>query len=258
MADVDFELNTIVSGRYGSDIRMAIHDALQKINNDSSSAGGGGGSGPVGDVKLALEGYDSISTSGFCDYRSFEPVDFVQDSSSTARASASVTQTVLGTHVVLGIIAHTGTVTVSSAGWTHEYTSSGVVRGTTKMMISVYKKTATYEDVTLAVTSESSEVICLKIIVLNQNENITSKTASVSHTKYYNIVNDSSDAIYLAAAIDNGSPSFTINPADGATAMSSGQFEAFYVPKNSGEKDIYYYTQTVPEEGFEVVKLLLT
>lgn len=126
------------------------------------------------------------------------------------------------------------------------------------MMISVYKKTATYEDVTLSVTSESSEIICLKLIVLNQNENITSKSCSTVNTKYYDILNDSSDALYLAAAIDNGSPSFTINPTDNAIAMSSGQFEAFYIPKNSGEETIYYYAQTVPDEGFEIVKLLLT
>lgn len=39
MAVIDNELDVIKNGRYGSDIRMAIHDALKKVNQN------GGGSG---------------------------------------------------------------------------------------------------------------------------------------------------------------------------------------------------------------------
>lgn len=44
MADIIAELQTIKNGVYGKDIRMAIHDAIQKVNEDG---GGGGGAPPV-------------------------------------------------------------------------------------------------------------------------------------------------------------------------------------------------------------------
>ena len=41
MADLTIELNTIQNGRYGIDIRDAIHDAIDKINTqvDEQDAG---------------------------------------------------------------------------------------------------------------------------------------------------------------------------------------------------------------------------
>lgn len=53
MADIIAELQTIKNGIYGKDIRMAIHDALQKVNEDG---GGGGGSLSVNVAHLAAYG----------------------------------------------------------------------------------------------------------------------------------------------------------------------------------------------------------
>jgi hypothetical protein len=36
MADISNELRTIEKGRYGIDIRMAIHDALEKIADEEN------------------------------------------------------------------------------------------------------------------------------------------------------------------------------------------------------------------------------
>ena len=53
MADIIAELQTIKNGIYGKDIRMAIHDAIQKVNEDG---GGGGGPSPVNTSFLATYG----------------------------------------------------------------------------------------------------------------------------------------------------------------------------------------------------------
>ena len=53
MADIIAELQTIKNGIYGKDIRMAIHDALQKVNEDG---GGGGGPSSVNVAHLAAYG----------------------------------------------------------------------------------------------------------------------------------------------------------------------------------------------------------
>lgn len=55
MADIIAELQTIKNGIYGKDIRMAIHDALQKVNEDGGG-GGGGGSLSVNVAHLAAYG----------------------------------------------------------------------------------------------------------------------------------------------------------------------------------------------------------
>lgn len=52
MADIIAELQTIKNGIYGEDIRMAIHDALKKINED----GGGTGNLPVNIASLSTYG----------------------------------------------------------------------------------------------------------------------------------------------------------------------------------------------------------
>ena len=53
MADIIAELQIIKNGIYGKDIRMAIHDAIQKVNEDG---GGGGGPSPVNVSTLAAYG----------------------------------------------------------------------------------------------------------------------------------------------------------------------------------------------------------
>lgn len=40
LANIDNELDVIKTGRYGSDIRMAIHSALKKVNQNGGSSGG--------------------------------------------------------------------------------------------------------------------------------------------------------------------------------------------------------------------------
>ena len=52
MADIIAELQIIKNGVYGKDIRMAIHDALQKVNED----GGGGGVLQVNTATIATYG----------------------------------------------------------------------------------------------------------------------------------------------------------------------------------------------------------
>lgn len=62
MADIIAELQTIKNGIYGKDIRMAIHDAIQKVNED----GGGGGAPPVNTSYLRsnlVEGLTPIEAS---------------------------------------------------------------------------------------------------------------------------------------------------------------------------------------------------
>ena len=54
MADIIAELQIIKNGVYGKDIRMAIHDAIQKVNED----GGGGGVLQVDTATIAA--YDHI------------------------------------------------------------------------------------------------------------------------------------------------------------------------------------------------------
>jgi hypothetical protein len=45
MGRIDTELHIIQNNRYGEDVRMAIHDALDKL--EKTSGGGSGGNTPV-------------------------------------------------------------------------------------------------------------------------------------------------------------------------------------------------------------------
>lgn len=56
MADIISELQTIKNGVYGKDIRMAIHDALNKINEEGGS---GGGTGVTNVATLSAYGFVS-------------------------------------------------------------------------------------------------------------------------------------------------------------------------------------------------------
>lgn len=58
MADIIAELQTIKNGIYGKDIRMAIHDAIQKVNED-----GGGGGGPLSVNVGHLAAYGTVEGS---------------------------------------------------------------------------------------------------------------------------------------------------------------------------------------------------
>lgn len=42
MGRIDTELHIIQNNRYGEDVRMAIHDALDKLEKTSGGGGGGG------------------------------------------------------------------------------------------------------------------------------------------------------------------------------------------------------------------------
>ena len=55
MADIIAELQIIKNGVYGKDIRMAIHDAIQKVNED-----GGGGGGVLQVNTATIAAYDHI------------------------------------------------------------------------------------------------------------------------------------------------------------------------------------------------------
>lgn len=55
MADIIAELQIIKNGIYGKDIRMAIHDAIQKVNED-----GGGGSSSIGVDIASLSSYGVV------------------------------------------------------------------------------------------------------------------------------------------------------------------------------------------------------
>lgn len=257
MADVSFELLQIVNGRYGSDIRMAIHDALEKINNASSSSGGGGGRGPVGNTVLQLGGYDNLEGSGYANYRTFAPCEYAENSSSSRRTSATLSKSVLGSHVVLACIMHTGDITVSEPVWTSVCSSEGITKDGETLKISVYKRSSSYETVSVTATAEASEIICLKLIVLNQNENVSSNIRTVMDDKYYQVPTSQNDTIYLASSFNDGNPSFFVGQDSGVETANSGQFAAFFVPSGLNNATIYYYTQDLPDEKMELLALNL-
>ena len=54
--NIDRELRIIQEGRYGEDVRYAIHDALDKINQNGGGGGGGSGAGLVGTASFYMRG----------------------------------------------------------------------------------------------------------------------------------------------------------------------------------------------------------
>lgn len=262
MADISTELETIAHGRFGIDIRGAIHDAIDKINKSSGSGGGGVSKGPVGNIKFALTGYDEPMVAGFLNVSTFDACDYAYEATKTKRTSATLSKVVNGTHMVLGIVLHTGTVTVA-AGWTPVFSSGGIIRDGAKQIVDVYKRELTYSTATLSVTAETSETICLKIIVLNQNENTGAASAYTFDTKGYDIPDDNQDVLWITQSFDSlyNQGSFEYQSGSGSTAtqsMAEGLLCAFYKPKNTGTGSLTYYSQTVPEEGNEVIKIILT
>lgn len=244
MAEISQELQTIVTGRYGSDIRMAIHDAIQKVNVSSGSGGGGVAHGPVGNMKQELGGYDNTITTGFLNARTMNPVEYVQDSSVTSRSSASLTINVLGRHTVIGIVIATGQfidVTGLGSTWTTVY-DDGILIGqqgglSTKMQAMIVKRTGSYENVTLEATTPLSETICMKLIVLNQNEDVVGTTFTKMTEDQYSPAAPTSDTLYVTAQFYDGDisePSYTAYPEDSAVQMTVGTVGAFYKKGNSG------------------------
>lgn len=269
MAEISSELQTIVTGRYGSDIRMAIHDAIQKINVSSGSGGGGVAHGPVGNMVQELGGYDNLITTGFMNARSMNPVDYVQESSVSERSSASLTTSVLGQHTVLGVAIATGqTVNVTDLGstWTSVF-NDGILIGeqggeSKKLRAVIVKRTASYENVTFAVTTPSSQIICLKIIVLNQNENISDVVLTNMTSSQFSVTPPVSDTLYLTAAMydgDDSQPSYTVYPDDAAVQMTAGMFGAFYKAGGSGNiRFDYKKSLEFPEWGTALLTLPLS
>lgn len=263
MADISTELETIAHGRFGIDIRGAIHDAIDKINKSSGSGGGGVSKGPVGNIKFALTGYDEPMVAGFLNVSTFDACDYAYEATITKRTSATLSKVVNGTHMVLGIVLHTGTVSVA-AGWTLVGSSGGIVKDGVKQMIDVYKRELTYSTATLSVTAETNETICLKIIVLNQNENTGATSAYTFDTKGYDVPDDNQDVLWIAHSFTTQNaytPAFEYQSGSGSTdtqSMAEALLCAFYKPKSTGTGSIVYYSQTVPAEGLEVMKVILT
>lgn len=258
MADVSSELLTIVNGRYGADIRMAIHDALDKINKSSSSGGGGGGSGPVGNIKLKLGGYDDIVTSGFMNYYGYNDCTFAQDSSSAPRSSVTVTKEVLGQHTVLGIVMYTGqNLVMSDSSWVHAFGPAVHVIDSVKYNVEIYTKTATYETVSFSPATSGNEILCAKVVVLNQNETVSGFTSVVMDSAHHTTQPSLKDTLYLAVSSDDWSPSFTCGT-EHVISMTDGQFCGFYMPKTVGSITIDYAKgQTLPSDNVMVVAAAL-
>lgn len=253
MADVSSELLTIVNGRYGADIRMAIHDALDKINKSSSSSGGGGGSGPVGNIKLKLGGYDDIVTSGFMNYYSNNDCSYAQNSSSSSRSTVTVTKEVLGQHTVLGIVMYTGqSMTVPDSSWTYAFGPAVHVIDSVKYNVEVYTKTATYETVSFTPTTSSNEILCAKVVVLNQNESVTGFTSVVMDSAHLTPQTALKDTLYLGVSSDDWSPSFTSDTAN-VISMTDGQFCGFYTPRNTSITIDYAKGHSLPADNVMVV-----
>lgn len=64
MGRIDTELHIIQNNRYGEDVRMAIHDALDKLEKTS---GGGGGDGICFNASLCVnsaKGFSKVCTLG--------------------------------------------------------------------------------------------------------------------------------------------------------------------------------------------------
>lgn len=269
MAEISQELQTIVTGRYGSDIRMAIHDAIQKVNVSSGSGGGGVAHGPVGNMVQKLGGYDNTITTGFMNARTMNAVEYVQESSVTDRSSASLTTSVLGQHTVLGVAIATGqTISVTDLGstWTSVY-NDGILIGeqsgeSMKLRAVIVKRTASYENVTFAVTTPHDEIICLKIIVLNQNENVGAVSLTNMTSAEFSVTPPVSDTLYLTGALydgDNSQPSYTVYPSDAAVQMTSGMFGAFYKEGSSGNiRFDYKKSLEFPEWGTALLTVPLS
>lgn len=61
MVDISTELAAIKNSVYGKDMRTAIHDAINKVNNDSSGGGGGGGGSSVKTLTYTGNGSETTS-----------------------------------------------------------------------------------------------------------------------------------------------------------------------------------------------------
>lgn len=82
MGRIDTELHIIQNNRYGEDVRMAIHDALDKL--EKTSGGGGGTEGIIFDASLCTN-----STKGFNKVCTLETTEIIVDTSDLERGDIS-------------------------------------------------------------------------------------------------------------------------------------------------------------------------
>lgn len=268
MAEISAELLTIVNGRYGSDIRMAIHDAIQKINVSSGSGGGGVSHGPVGDMKHVLGGYDDLITTGFVNCRTRNPIEYVEESSASLRSSATLSMSVLGEHTVLGLIFYTGqNLSITGIGSAWQLVSDQLIYvassgGTNhKVNVAIVKRVARYEEVSLAVSIPTSEYIGLKLVLLNQNEGVsgTPEVTEIDSSSYLVQSGAASDTIYITVAYDDYNPTYTAYSEDSIVSMTNRQFGAFYKPGGGAgiRFDYSNSASSFPEDGTGLVTVTL-
>ena len=81
MGRIDTELHIIQNNRYGEDVRMAIHDALDKLEKTS---GGGGGGGICFDASLCVN-----VTKGFSKVCTLDTTEIIVDTSDLERGDIS-------------------------------------------------------------------------------------------------------------------------------------------------------------------------
>lgn len=81
MGRIDTELHIIQNNRYGEDVRMAIHDALDKLEKTS---GGGGGGGICFNASLCVN-----SVKGFSKVCTLDTTEIIVDTSDLERGDIS-------------------------------------------------------------------------------------------------------------------------------------------------------------------------
>ena len=80
MGRIDTELHIIQNNRYGEDVRMAIHDALDKLEKTS----GGGGGTSASSANLFVE-----ATAGFSKACTLDTTEIIVDTSDLERGDIS-------------------------------------------------------------------------------------------------------------------------------------------------------------------------
>jgi hypothetical protein len=162
MAEITQELQTIATDVYGRNVKRAIHDALDKINQDLESIEPGGDASVYAGIAVDV----MHCTDWFAAGCAYGEITVVQETVDTDRTSVTLSIDIPHRGIFLVCAAHQGNVTATS-GEEKIIESKAAVYQNIEQKITVWYDTAVPGSRTVTITQDVSAPISVKLIVLH-------------------------------------------------------------------------------------------
>lgn len=224
MGRIDTELHIIQNNRYGEDVRMAIHDALDKLEKTS---GGGSSGGIAFNASLCTN-----STKGFskkCDIR-YQPDSewaYTQMSERGTWATKTLSITVTDSCYLVAVAVHrdNATITVDGDGWTKIFETQRCADRA--QWLTAYTKAVDKGTHSVTMRQDSASWSGMKLLAIYNCSGFTTVLNEISSSSSYTAPNSTGkrrlymlDKIYVSPGIYTNT--------SGLLGAEAGDFSVYY------------------------------